>query len=75
MAKTKKNKTKKGMNKLMNGIKSIMKKKPTKGTKKRKMTPWNEFVKKVYAREKKNGKSFKECLVIAAKEKKQGKMN
>ena len=43
-------------------------------TGKRKMSPWNKFVKQVYEREKKNGKSFKECLVIAAKEKKQGKM-
>ena len=71
MAKTKKrmNKTNKnGMNKKMN------KKMKKKGTK-RKMTPWNKFVKEVYAREKKNGKSFRECLIIAAKEKKQGKMN
>jgi hypothetical protein len=65
-------KTKKRMNKTnKNGMNKKMKKKGTK----RKMTPWNAFVKKVYAREKKNGKSFRECLVIAAKEKKQGKMN
>ena len=65
-------KTKKRMNKTnKNGMNKKMKKKGTK----RKMTPWNAFVKKVYAREKKNGKSFRECLIIAAKEKKQGKMN
>ena len=58
MAKTKKNLTKRNKSK----------------TGKRKMSPWNKFVKEVYAREKKKGKSFKECLVIAAKEKKQGKM-
>ena len=58
MAKTKKNLTKRNKSK----------------TGKRKMSTWNKFVKNVYAREKKNGKSFKECLVIAAKEKKQGKM-
>lgn len=63
-------KTKKRMNKT-NKMNKKMKKKGTK----RKMTPWNAFVKKVYAREKKNGKSFRECLIIAAKEKKQGKMN
>jgi hypothetical protein len=60
MAKTKKNLTKKTGKRNKTG--------------KRKMSPWNKFVKDVYAREKKNGKSFKECLVIAAKEKKQGKM-
>jgi len=60
-------KTKKQMNKTNKKMKK-------KGTK-RKMTPWNAFVKKIYAREKKNGKSFKECLGIASKEKKQGKMN
>jgi len=55
--------------------KNITKRKTTKSkTGKRKMSPWNKFVKEVYAREKKNGKSFKECLMIAAKEKKQGKM-
>ena len=68
-------KTKKRMNKTnKNGMNKMNKKMKKKGTK-RKMTPWNAFVKKVYAREKKNGKSFRECLVIAAKEKKQGKMN
>lgn len=53
--------------------KNMKKNKRTTG--KRKMSPWNAFVKKVYAREKKNGKSFKECLKIAAREKKQGKMD
>jgi len=42
---------------------------------KKKPNAWNNFVKKIFAREKPNGKTFKECLVIASKEKKQGKMN
>lgn len=78
-----KNLMKNGMNSMKNVMKSGMKsvknvmKKPKKGTKKgkRSLTPWNLLVQKVYAREKKNGKSFKECLVIAAKEKKKGNMN
>ena len=39
------------------------------GKKKSKKEPslWLSFVKKVYATEKKNGKSFKECLKIASK--------
>ena len=47
--------------------------KPHKGTrrvkKKSKKDPslWLSFVKKVYSTEKKNGKSFKECLKIASK--------
>ena len=72
MAKTKKNLTKK-TGKLNKTDKRNKTDKLNK-TGKRKMSPWNKFVKQVYAREKKNGKSFKECLVIAAKEKKQGKM-
>lgn len=55
--------------------KNVSRKNKARKTGKKKMSPWNAFVKKIYAREKKNGKSFKECLKIAAKEKKQGKMN
>lgn len=84
--KTMKNVMKNGMNSMKNVVKSGMKsmksgmnsmKKPKKGTKKgkRALTPWNLFVKKIYAREKKNGKSFKECLGIAKREKAQGKMD
>lgn len=29
---------------------------------------WNEFVKKIYMREKKNGKTFGQCMKIASKE-------
>jgi len=32
------------------------------------------LVKKVYAREKKNGKSFKDCLIMASKENKKSKV-
>lgn len=80
MKKTMKNVMKNGMNSVKNvmksGMNSVMKK-PKKGTKKgkRALTPWNLFVKKIYAREKKNGKSFKECLGIAKREKAQGKMD
>jgi hypothetical protein len=80
MKKTMKNVMKNGMNSMKNvmksGMKSVMKK-PKKGTKKgkRALTPWNLLVQKVYEREKKNGKSFKECLIIAAQEKKKGKMH
>ena len=55
--------------------KNFSRKTKSRKTGKNKMSPWNAFVKKIYSREKKNGKSFKECLKIAAKEKKQGKMN
>lgn len=56
--------------------KNFSRKTKARKTGKKKMSPWNAFVKKIYARENKNGnKSFKECLKIAAKEKKQGKMN
>tara|TARA_B110000114_G_C15028202_1_gene371824 strand:+ start:948 stop:1154 length:207 start_codon:yes stop_codon:yes gene_type:complete len=42
--------------------------------KSKKLTPWNKFVSKVYAKEKKNGKSFSDCLKIASKLKEEGKM-
>jgi hypothetical protein len=29
---------------------------------------WSEFVKKIYTREKKNGKTFGQCMKIASKE-------
>lgn len=46
----------------------------TKKGKTKKLTPWNKFVAKVYAKEKKNGKSFSDCLKIAGKLKAEGKM-
>lgn len=66
------------VNGVKNAMKSVMKKGTKKGTKKvkkgkRKMTDWNKLVQDVYRREKKNGKTFKECLGIAAKER--AKMN
>jgi hypothetical protein len=48
---------------------SVKKGKGKTGKKGKKLTDWNLFVKKIYQREKKNGKSFKECLKIASKEK------
>jgi len=48
--------------------KNVSRKTKARKTGKKKMSPWNAFVKKIYAREKKNGKSFKECLKIASKE-------
>ena len=56
-------------------MKSVKKlKKMAKSTKKRVASAWNILVKKVYAREKKNGKSFKDCLVMASKENKKSKV-
>lgn len=46
----------------------------TKKGKTKKLTTWNKFVAKVYAKEKKNGKSFSDCLKIAGKLKAEGKM-
>ena len=46
----------------------------TKKGKTKKLSPWNKFVAKVYAKEKKNGKSFSDCLKIAGKLKAEGKM-
>jgi len=45
-----------------------------KGTKRVK-SAWNMLVAKVYAREKKNGKSFSDCLKIASKENKKKSNN
>jgi len=61
--------TKKNMK---SGLKKL--KKMAKSTKKRVASAWNILVKKVYAREKKNGKSFKDCLVMASKENKKSKV-
>lgn len=50
--------------------------KPCKNKKRKtkKLTPWNRFVAKVYAKEKKNGKTFGDCMKIAGKLKAEGKM-
>lgn len=58
--KSKKNISRK--NKTLKNGKKLSKKEPS---------LWLSFVKKVYATEKKNGKSFKECLKIASKKFKQ----
>lgn len=47
--------------------KSIMNNMVKSGTKRVKGA-WNEFVKKIYMREKKNGKTFGQCMKIASKE-------
>jgi len=57
---------------MKSGLKKL--KKMAKSTKKRVASAWNILVKKVYAREKKNGKSFKDCLVMASKENKKSKV-
>jgi len=66
---------KKNNSKKFNSKKNISRKNKTikNGKKKSKKEPslWLSFVKKVYATEKKNGKSFKECLKIASKKFKQ----
>ena len=61
--------TKKNMK---SGLKKL--KKMAKSTKKRVASAWNILVKKVYAREKKNGKSFKDCLIMASEENKKSKV-
>ena len=65
------NKKMKGTKK-MKGSKQM--KKMAKSVKKRVASAWNVLVKKVYAREKKNGKSFKDCLIMASKENKKSKV-
>jgi len=53
----------------------ICKNKSSKSKTKRKLTPWNLFVQKVWKREKSSGITFKECLKLASKLKKEGKMD
>ncbi|ADX06636.1 hypothetical protein 162281026 [Organic Lake phycodnavirus] len=55
-------------------LKKTLNKGLKKGTKRVK-SAWNMLVAKVYAREKKNGKSFSDCLKIASKENKKKSNN